>query len=204
MTNYFPTKLATGLAFCNRKQELKRLKYDINQGNPVLIISPRRYGKTSLSLKVFEQLKLPYVQVDLYKAFSEEDIERFILNGIGVLLGKLEKTPKKLIALAGEFFSNIHIDVSFEKEGLRLDFSKRKKTPTENILKSLERLDALAKKRNKKVILYLDEFQSVGEVCDNHAIEASIREAVQKTTYVSYVFSGSDRHLINQMFNDKK
>src|SRR3990167_643207 len=97
MVNYFPTKLAKGLAFCNRQAELNRLKYNIETVNPALIISPRRYGKTSLALRAFELLNWPYVQVDLYKAFSEEDIEKFILNGIGILLGKLEKTPKKLI-----------------------------------------------------------------------------------------------------------
>ncbi len=204
MTNYFPTKLAKGYAFCNRKIELTRLKHDIDTVAPALIISPRRYGKTSLSLRAFEQLKISYVQVDLYKAFCEEDIERYILNGIGVLLGKLETAPKKLITLAGEFFSNIHINVSIEKEGLKLDFSKRNKSPVDNILNALEKLHELAKKRKQKVILYLDEFQSVGEVCSNHAIEAAIREVAQKSEYICFVFSGSDRHLIEQMFNDKK
>ena len=204
MVNYFPTKVAKGIAFCNRKLELKRLKYNIEATNPVLIVSPRRYGKTSLSLCAFEQMKLPYVVVDLYKAFSEEDIEQFILNGIGVLLGKLEKTHKKLIALASDFFSSLHVSVSIEKEGLRLDFSKRKRLPAENILRALERLHELAKKRQKKVILYLDEFQSAGEVCQDHAIEAAIREVAQHSEHIAFVFSGSDRHLIEQMFNDKK
>lgn len=204
MVNYFPTKLAKGAAFCNRKAELNRLKHNIETANPVLIISPRRYGKTSLSLRAFEQLKWPYVQVDLYKAFSEEDIEQFILNGIGKLLGKLEKIPKKLITLAGEFFSNIHINVAIDKEGLQLDFSKRKKSPTENILKALERLHELAAKRQKKIILHLDEFQSVGQVCKNYAIEAALREIAQKSEYIAFVFSGSDRHMIEELFNDKK
>ena len=204
MTNYFPTKLAKGSAFCNRREELTRLKYNIEAINPVLILSPRRYGKTSLSFRAFEQLKWPYVQVDLYKAFTEEDIEKFILNGIGVLLGKLERAPKKLIALAADFFSNIHISVSIEKDGLSLDFSKRKKTPAENILKALERLHDVAEKRRKKIILYLDEFQVVGEVCKDYAIEAALREVAQKSEYVAFVFSGSDRHLIEQLFNDKK
>jgi uncharacterized protein len=204
MVNYFPTRLATGLAFCNRKKELQRLKYNIKGNNPILIISPRRYGKTSLCLKAFDQLKLPYTKIDLYKAFSEEDIERFILNGIGALLGKLEKTPKKLIALAGDFFSNIHVNVSIAKDGLKLDFNKRKKTPKENILNALEKLHKIAEKRQKKVILYLDEFQVVGEVCSNYAIEAVIREVAQMSEYISFVFSGSNRHLIQQQFHDKK
>ena len=204
MINYFPTRLAKGAAFCNRKSELKRLKYNIETVNPSLIISPRRYGKTSLALRAFEQIKWPYVQIDLYKAFSEKDIEKFILNGIGTLLGKLEKTPKRLISLAADLFSNIHVNVSIEKDGLSLDFSKSKKTPTDNILKALDRLHNLAEKRDRKIIIYLDEFQVVGEICKNHAIEAAIREVAQKSEYISFIFSGSDRHLIEQLFNDKK
>lgn len=204
MNDYFPTKVAKGVAFCNRQQELKRLKYNIDAVNPVLIMSPRRYGKTSLSLQALSQVKLPYVIVDLYKAFSEEDIERFILNGIGTLLGSIEKKHKQLISLASDFFSTLHVNVSIEKYGLQLDFSKRKISPAENILNALKKLHDLAEKRQKKIVLYLDEFQSIAEVCQDHTIEAAIREVAQQSEYIVFLFSGSDRHLIEDIFGDKK
>lgn len=68
----------------------------------------------------------------------------------------------------------------------------------------MEHLHELAKTRNTKVILYLDEFQVVGQVCKNYTIEAAVREIAQKSEFISFVFSGSDRHLIEQLFNDKK
>ncbi|MFM8454383.1 MAG: hypothetical protein ACKOAD_05420 [Gammaproteobacteria bacterium] len=74
--NYFPTYLAMGQSFCNRKLEINRLMQNIKSVNPSLIISPRRYGKTSLALKVFEELGWPYVQMDFYKTLSEKDIEK--------------------------------------------------------------------------------------------------------------------------------
>ena len=55
--NYFPTYLAFGKAFCNRKEETARLIYNIEQQVPTLIMSPRRYGKTSLALNTFKNLK---------------------------------------------------------------------------------------------------------------------------------------------------
>lgn len=202
--NYFPTYLALGDAFCNRKNELRRVIYDLNGNTPILLISPRRYGKTSLALNSFEQIKWPYAHVDLYKALSEEDIERFILNGIGQLLGKLESTPTKLVRLASDFFAGMQVKVILEKSGIQLEFNKNKSSPTEVILSSLEKLHALAKKKKQHVILFLDEFQVVGEVTKNYAIEAAIREAAQKSSHVAYVFSGSNRHLMEQMFFDKK
>src|SRR5580658_1323635 len=109
--NYFPTYLALGEAFCNRKEELKRISFDLKGNTPILLISPRRYGKTSLALKSFEQIKWPYAHIDLYKALSEEEIERFILQGIGELLGKIESAPKKLLHLAGDFFASLQVKV---------------------------------------------------------------------------------------------
>jgi len=202
--NYFPTYLAFGPAFCNRKQELRRINQDLQDNTPILIISPRRYGKTSLALKAFEQIKWSYAHVDLYKALTEEDIEKFILQGIGQLIGKIESIPKKLLQLANDFFASLHVKVVVAKTGLELEYNPNKQAVKDLILRSLEQLHELARKRKKHVILFLDEFQVVGEVTKNHSIEALIREAAQKSTYVSYVFSGSNRHLMEQLFYDRK
>ncbi len=96
---FFPTYLALGEAFCNRKKERNRLSYNIEKSTPTLIISPRRYGKTSLVINTLVELNRPYVHIDLYKALSKEDIELYILNGIGKLLGQIETAPKKLLTL---------------------------------------------------------------------------------------------------------
>jgi AAA+ ATPase superfamily predicted ATPase len=202
--NYFPTYLAMGEAFCNRKDELKRLIYDMEGNTPVLLISPRRYGKTSLALKALENLRWPFSHIDLYQALSEEDIAKFILNGIGQLLGKIETTPKKLLSLASDFFAGLHVKVILEQSGIAIEFNQNKQETISIILKSLEKLHDLAKKKDKRVILFLDEFQVVGEVTNNNRIEAAIREAAQKSTNVAYVFSGSNRHLMEQIFYDKK
>lgn len=204
--NYFPTYLAIGGAFCNRKPELKKLFYNIENATPSLIISPRRYGKTSLVFNALAKLKLPFSCVDFYKALSKDDIEIFILNGIGKLLGQLETTPTKLRHIANEFFSNMQIKIVVLNTGITLDFSNRTKkiTPVSVILEALEKLQNLAAKKNKKVILFLDEFQVVGEVTEDYSLEAVIREAAQKSPNVAYIFSGSNRHLMEEMFYDKK
>lgn len=52
-------------------------------------------------------------------------------------------------------------------------------------------------------MLIFDEFQQIGELKENHAVEAVIRHAVERSQYVSYIFCGSKRHLLNEMFSDK-
>lgn len=204
--NYFPTHLASGISFCNRTKEIERIIYDLKGASPILLISPRRYGKTSLALRAFEKIAWPYVSIDLYKALSEEDIQRTILNGIGQLLGSLESTPRKLLSIASDFFAGMHVRLVMEKAGIRLEVDResRKKHIPETILTSLESIHAFVKKRNKHVILFMDEFQAVGEATHSHAIEAVIREAAQKSTHISYVFAGSNRHMMEQIFYDKK
>ncbi len=203
--NYFPTYLAMGLSFCNRKDELKRMIKDLESGVPILLISPRRYGKTSLALRVLEKIQWPYAHVDLYKAFSEEEVVRFILTGVGALLGKLETAPKKLLLLAGDFFSRLNIQVAYQGTSLALSFKdKAPQNLTEVLLATLEKLNQLAIEKKTKVVLFIDEFQMVGEVSTNHLIEAVLREVAQKSEGLVFIFSGSNRHLMEEMFNDKK
>lgn len=204
MDFYFPTYLATGNAFCNRTEELKRIVTDLKNGIPVLLMSPRRYGKTSLALRAIEQLKYPCADIDLFKACSEEDVARFILMGIGQLLGQLESSPKKLLMLASDFFAHMAVRVSLMHAGIALDFSMKKMNPIDAVLSALKKLQDLAVIKNKKVVLFLDEFQSIGEVTENYALEALLREIAQKSKNILFIFSGSNRHLMEQMFFDKK
>lgn len=71
----FPLSVATDEAFCNRTDELGKLQLFIDQQRPVLLVSPRRYGKTSLAIRAIESSELPYVHIDLFSAVDEQDIE---------------------------------------------------------------------------------------------------------------------------------
>ncbi len=53
------------------------------------------------------------------------------------------------------------------------------------------------------MVLFFDEFQRLGEVVDDKAIEASIREVAQDPGNISFIFSGSNRHLLSQLFDDR-
>jgi AAA+ ATPase superfamily predicted ATPase len=98
----------------------------------------------------------------------------------------------------------MEVRVILEKAGIKLELSRHKKKASDTIFESLEKLHQCAKNRNKKGILYMDEFQVIGEITKNHSIEAALRESAQKSTHIAYVFSGSNRHLMQQMFYDKK
>jgi AAA+ ATPase superfamily predicted ATPase len=202
--DYFPLTVAKGNAFCNRINELERLKHDISLMKPTLIVSSRRLGKTSLVLKAIERTKLPYVQFDFLSVISEEDVERIILKGIGKLITKIEKGPRKALKLATDFFAGLSIQAVVDKLGLSIEIKQRVQKPVANILNILERLESLSQKYNKKLILFFDEFQQIGEITEDNAIESVIRQVAQQSKNIMFIFSGSNRHLLNEMFNDKK
>ena len=67
----------------------------------------------------------------------------------------------------------------------------------------LEKLHEFAAKKKIMVIFFIDEFQRLTEITEDHAIEAAIRHVAQTLKNVVYIFSGSNRHLIEKMFFDR-
>jgi len=201
--DYFPLSVATGQAFCNRKDEIIRLQACIERQRPLLLVSPRRYGKTSLALHAIKKMKLPYAQIDLFSAIDERDIERAILKGASQLILRMETGPRRALALASKIFEGTHIRVSLTKVDLSIAISRRKEKPAYHVLDILERLEKLTEKTNKKIILFFDEFQHLSEAAPNRAMEGVLRQVAQLTKSISFIFSGSNRHLLNQLFNDR-
>jgi len=201
--DYFPLTLAAGHTFCNRLSEQKYLKDNILESRPTLIISPRRYGKTSLAAKVINDLRLHFAQFDFFTAVSEADIEKIILKSIGQLLTRIESGPRKLLRMATELFSGLSIKLGMDKIGLSVEINHEAKHTAVTILDILQRVELLAKQHKKKIILFFDEFQRLYQVTDNQAIEGAIRQIAQASKQLAFVFSGSNRHLLNQVFSDR-
>src|SRR3990167_100332 len=155
----FPLSVASGDAFCNRINETERLKLCIQHHRPVLLISPRRYGKTSLALHGIKQSDLPYAHIDFFAAVDDQDIEYAILKGIGKLISSLESAPQKALALATDFFSGTHIRAVLSKLGISIEIDNPREKPSQRILKVLERLEQLSEKTQQKLVLFFDEFQ---------------------------------------------
>jgi len=201
--DFFPLTIAMGKAFCNRKVELRYLSENIKNAKPTLLVSPRRYGKTSLALNAIHQEHIPFAHIDFLSAINESDIEKRILKSAGDVISKIEPGIRKALKLATELFSGLDIKVNFGKVGVAIEFSQKLEKPANNILLVLERIDYLAQKYRKKVVLFFDEFQRLCEISNDHAIESVIREIAQKSKNIMFIFSGSNRHLLYQMFDDR-
>jgi len=201
--DYFPQALASGAAFCNRIEEQKRLRNNLIESRPTLLVSPRRYGKTSLALYTINKSKLHYAQFDFLSAVSIEDVEQIILNGIGKLINSIEKGVKGALKLATDLFAGLSIKLSSDALGLSVEINRKPEKSATSILSILERAEKLAKKYDEKIVLLFDEFQRVYQISNDYAVESVIRQVAQASKHLSFVFSGSNRHLLNQMFEDR-
>lgn len=199
---YFPQGIATGDAFCNRTQERARLKDAVLSNEHIVLVAPRRYGKTSLITQVLKDIALPSVNMDFFFVLTQAEARKQITDGVSNLMNSL--LPKS-VALSNNLISAIKAfnpKLTVNLLGQKLEIGT-KQTTEKSISELLLALDYFAKEVNKACVVVLDEFQQIGELKENHAIEAAIRHAIERSQHISYIFLGSKRHLLNEMFSDK-
>lgn len=198
----FPEGVALGDAFVNREEERKTLLNRIKSNRHTVLMAPRRYGKTSLVLKVATEMHIPYSAIDLLAAYNEDYVRDQIVNKIGRLvfdlLPNLNKAKEKLITIFKQMRPEISIGAFGQKLSLHLS-----KNPLQDITEVLLKLDETAKHFKKRAVIFIDEFQQISQLKNHHSIEASIRHAVERSENIAYVFSGSNRHLLKQMFGQQ-
>jgi len=188
--------------FCNRVEELKDIKLDILAGLNTLIYAPRRFGKTSLVLKALKELEkkdeVKYVFFDLMYLST---VEEFINKYFNALAKTLEEPTDKII----KFFKSIlkirpNINVSFDVTGSS-SFSLA--LGGEDVDKTLEEVlnIPLAFAQNGiKIVIVFDEFQEI----TNLDLESKLRSIIQlHSNKLAYIFMGSKKSLLHQMFLDK-
>ncbi len=196
----FPSGIAEGAAFCNRKQERVQLSRYIENTQHTVIMAPRRYGKSSLIAQVVRDNSYKYVWVDFLsvttKKEAEEKIRAAAKDLLLLLAPELKKvqlqTVDKVRAMSPE------LNLSAMGQSLTLTLSSDDTTPIDEVLKQL---DEYAQKTNKKAVLVFDEFQQISELKESQAVEALIRHAVERSKAITYIFSGSNRHLLQDMFS---
>jgi len=203
MNDWFSLSVAKNEAFCNRIKERKHLKYNIHHTVHTLLISPRRYGKSSLALQTISETKLPNVTMDFTLTSDKNNAQNIINAAVGNLLAKLAPVHKKALDLATKFFSRMQprlvLDTQF---GMRIELHPEFSSPQMAINEILLNADKFAIAANKRAVILMDEFQQIATLNDAVTIEAAIRNAAQIMQNISLIFSGSNRHLMQMIFDD--
>ncbi|MDX1902148.1 MAG: ATP-binding protein [Gammaproteobacteria bacterium] len=202
MTRYFPQGVVTGDYFCNRENERQILKKSIESHEHIVLVAPRRYGKTSLTEQVLSENNFPGVSMDFFFALSQEEVCKTMIEGVSKIITSLLPKTKTLCNKLIDSIRTFNPKISFTLLGQKLEIST-KQTTEKSISELLLALDHFAGQAQKSCVVVFDEFQQIGQLKENHAVEAAIRHAVERSLHVSYIFCGSNRHMLNEMFSDK-
>ncbi|MFH1562468.1 MAG: ATP-binding protein [Nitrospirota bacterium] len=191
----------SGDAFCDRKEEIAELLKDIESGENIIIFSPRRYGKTSLIkeiIRILRERAFLIVYIDLYPAITKEKFIEVYARALSQgIKGKIEVAIEKVRELLPRMLPKIVIRNDNLPE---IEFEYDKTTNVSPILNDL--LTAVKKesdKRGKNGVVVFDEFQEITNYGDDE-IERKMRTTFQSHRNVSYIFMGSKRHLMFDMF----
>lgn len=201
---YFPKGLAKGHAFCNRKSEREKLKQNIKAKQHTLLISPRRFGKTSLVRYTLNELGCLSAQADLFVAVDAKRIEQIILGSIKKIVHEAAGTIENSVRLLTEVFKNMNGQWIIGTKGINIVLTPDEKSdPAQNIQEALYALEKFLGKKKKKAVFFIDEIQEIAEVAEGKGIEGAIRHVAQEANNIVFIFSGSKRHMLTKMFFDK-
>ena len=181
--------------FTDRVEALSRIAEILNSRNHLVVISPRRFGKTSLVRKAVEKSGRQYVFLNMQQVTSIEDFASLLLKGI------LRRHPLERIK---HLMRNFRVIPTFSTNPLN-DSIEVGFQPTLNKFVMIEDTLALAEKvstEDNRMIVVLDEFQEILSV--EKGIDRRLRALMQEQTMVNYVFLGSQESMMTQIFERKK
>lgn len=185
--------------FCDRVEETKMLVDFLTNGNNMALMSPRRLGKTDLIKHCFAQptIKDKYYTfvIDIYATDSFRDFVNIFGKAI---LEELKPMGRKVWEGFLNVLSSIRSDITFDINGnpvwgLGVGGMVPPQTTLDEIFNYLSSAD-------KHCLVAIDEFQQIVYYQDNKNVEAALRTQIQKCTNANFIFAGSQRHLMSEMF----
>lgn len=198
-------KIATNENFTDREQETTHLVNNFESLINTIIISPRRWGKSSLvhraaTIAQSEDKHLKICTVDLFNVKTEEQFYTVFARSI---IGGTASRWDEAIENAKKFFSRLVPKISIGADpmnevSIEFDWEEIKKNPDE-ILDLPERI---AEAKGLKVMVCIDEFQNIAEFDDPLFFQRKLRAHWQKHQKTSYCLYGSKRHMMLEVFTD--
>lgn len=191
-------------SFVDRETELDRLTRDLLAGQKVFLISPRRYGKSSLVRQALAAAARGGALVVDVTVSSYSSYVAF-LEGYARALASVERQTSRAASWLREALAGVRPEVRIDSAAsgraeIALSF------PSAQSVKDVSRLaqevfalpGRIAEARGRKLAIALDEFQAIGAF-DGGSVEQALRAAVQQQRAVGYVFSGSEPALMERM-----
>ena len=185
--------------FCDRKAETKLLLSLLTNGNHTALISPRRMGKTGLIHHCFAQKEIQEryytFLVDIY---ATKNLQDMVFRMGREIVGRLRNRGQSAVDGFLRLVTSLRTGISFDGQGnaswnLGIGDIKSPDFTLEEIFNYLKEAD-------KKCIVAIDEFQAIKNYPENN-VEELMRTYVQQCRNAVFVFSGSQKSMMSEMFS---
>ena len=192
-------------AFTNREQEVKQLYNNLTQGINTTIISPRRWGKSSLVEKVAKNIvereqSIRIVLIDLFSVASQEEfLERYAKEVIKASTPKWQDWVKSGKTFFKQLVPRFTIGMDPQTDfSLSFDWQEMKQHKNE----ILNLPETIAEKKGLRYVICLDEFQNLANYPKYEEMEKQLRAIWQRHKHCCYCLYGSKRHMMADIFNN--
>ncbi|MBU2447335.1 MAG: hypothetical protein KJ666_17420 [Bacteroidetes bacterium] len=199
-------KIASGEAFTDRKPEQKRLSDNIASGINSILISPRRWGKSSLVARVGQTLQrnTPGVRFCFLDLFNVRNEQEFYSHLTKEVMRVSFPKWKERIESAKHFFKQITPKFSVGIDpgsdfSVSLNWEEVRKSPEE----VLNLPEIVSKERKIRLVVCLDEFQNIGFFDNPLTFQKKLRAHWQHHKLATYCLYGSKRHMMTELFENK-
>lgn len=196
-------KIASARNFTDRKQETERLVQNFTSGANTILISPRRWGKSSLVVHAADLVKkknkkIRFCFVDLNNVRREEQFYQYFASAV---LRSSASHVRELLDNARKFLGRLTPSVTFSpgpasEFKLSMDWKEVKRSP-EDILNLAEKIGTVKKVR---FVLCIDEFQNISCFEDHLSFQKMLRAHWQHHQNTTYCIYGSKRHMMMDVF----
>ena len=194
----------SGDNFTDREKETQRLLLNFTHGVNTILISPRRWGKTSLVKKVAQLAQTKtrkIVYLDIFSCRTESEFYRLFATSV------LKQTSSKRVSGVEnnkQYIAPINPKISIGTDPMN-DFSisfeySMQDNAGNDILQLPEKI---AIEKGIQIVICIDEFQQISDFEDSKTFQKKLRTVWQLQQHVSYCLFGSKKHLMNELFEKK-
>ncbi|MDR0830774.1 MAG: ATPase [Prevotellaceae bacterium] len=198
-------KIADTENFTDRESESNRLYQNFTSLINTIIISPRRWGKTSLVKSVAKQVtadnkNIKICMLDIFNVKTESD---FYLSLAQNVLQATSSKWEELAENAKHFLSRLLPQISFSPDAQsEISFGISWEELKKNADEILDLAETIAKAKNIKIVVCIDEFQSINEFENPLAFQRKLRSHWQQHQQVTYCLFGSKRSMLLDIFSN--
>lgn len=197
-------KIAAGSCFMDREQECAQMVDNFCNLTNTVLISPRRWGKSSLVRRASERAaerdkQLRICHLDIFNVRSEEEFYEKLAECV---LTSTSSRWEEMMSAARRYLSSLMPVLSVGDPQNSVSFSFTKKPVRNNADEVLDLAERIAEEKKLSLVVCIDEFQQIACFDDPEAFQAKLRSHWQLHQRVAYCLYGSRRHMMTEIFTN--